>query len=206
MRRLPARRTAAGSVAVGVAVAGIGLAAPASTAAAQVPGVLGVEARVGAAIGAFEATGAGLEMVPGPAWGITVSWGPSERIGVYAGYSSVRFGCDSGFCRGENVSFLARGASLGARAQATLPGEPWLRAGLLLHGFEQRWGGMNGPGSETADAGTGLEAAAGITWRVAERVSLVPGLYIGFLPTRAADGVTDRAFFTGTELGVRVGI
>lgn len=177
--------------------------APPPAASAQVPGVLGVELRAGGAVGSFEPTGAGLEMVPGPAWGISVSWGPNETIAAYAAWSSITFGCDAGFCSGFDVSFTSSGLSLGARAQAPLPGTPWLRAGVLLHDFEQRWDGGPAPGSTTTGADPGLEAAAGLTWPVGARLSLVPGLHVGVLPTVAEDGETDRATFMGLELGAR---
>jgi hypothetical protein len=172
-------------------------------ASAQVPGVLGVELRAGAAVGAFQTTGAGLEVVPGPALGVSVTWGPSEAIGAYASWASIGFGCEAGFCRGYDVSFASRGPSLGVRGQAPVWGEPWLRAGVLLHEFVQRWGGAVPPGSETTGADPGLEVAAGLTWRAGDRLSLVPGIHLGVLPTRAEDGGTDRAVSTTLELGAR---
>lgn len=198
MRRLSALGAL---VVMGVLFCSIG---GASAADAQVPGLLGVEARAGGGIGSFEATGAGLEFVPGPAWGLVLTWGLDERIGLYAGYSSITFGCDAAFCRGYDVSFVSRGVSLGARGQAPIRGRPWLRLGVLLHDFEQRWHGPERPGSETTDAGTGLETAAGIQWDLRPGVSLVPGLQLGLLPVRDDEGVTERAFFTALELGVRL--
>lgn len=169
---------------------------------AQVPGVFGIEMRSGPAVGSFEATHAGLEMNPGPAFGLSVTWGRSERIGAYVSYASIAFGCEGAFCTGHAVSFASRGLSLGARAKAPVASEPWLRAGLLLHGFEQRWGGA-APATVESDTSAGIEAAGGVSWRIRERLSFVPGLYMGVLPTRAEDGVEERAFFTGLELGVR---
>jgi hypothetical protein len=172
-------------------------------AAGQVPGVLGVEARAGAAVGSYAPTSAGLQMAPEPAWHLALSWGPSRMIGAYAAYSSVGFGCDEGFCREYDVSFVSRGVSLGARAEAPVAGAPWVRAGVLLHELDQRWGGAQPAGSATADTDTGFEAAAGMSWRAGPGLEVGPSLHLGFLPTRGEDGVTDRAFFVGLDLGVR---
>jgi hypothetical protein len=179
------------------------LAVPSPT-VAQVPGVVGLEVRAGAAVGSYAPTRAGLQMAPAPAWGVWVSWGPSRAIGAYASYASVGFGCEEGFCRGYDVSFASRGVGLGVRAEAPLPGAPWVRAGLLLHELEQSWGGTSPPGSATADTGAGFETAVGLNWRVGPRLELGPSLHLGFLPTRGEDGVTDRAFFAGLDLGVRL--
>jgi hypothetical protein len=188
-----------------VAAAATALAlAAVSTAGAQVPGVLGIELRAGAAAGAFEPTGVGLEVVPGPAWGLAVTWGPADAIAAYASYASIGFGCTGGFCRGYDVTFVSRGLSLGARAEAPVGGRPWLRAGVLLHDFGQRSGGTGPPVSVDTETDPGFEAAAGLTWRFGRRLALLPGLHMGFLPTRAQDGETDRAFFTSLELGARM--
>jgi hypothetical protein len=172
--------------------------------AAQVPGVVGLEARAGGAVGSYAPTSAGLQMVPKPAWSASLSWGPGQVIGAYAAYASVRFGCDDGFCRGYDVSFLSRGVSLGLRAEAPLAGEPWVRAGVLLHQLDQRWGGTSQPGSARADADAGFEAAVGMSWRVGPGLDAGPSLHLGFLPTRGEGGNTDRAFFAGLDVGVRL--
>jgi hypothetical protein len=170
---------------------------------AQVPGVLGVEARAGAAVGSYAPTGAGLQMTPKPAWDVSLSWGPSRMIGAYAAYSAAGFGCDEGFCRSYDVSFVSRGVSLGIRGEAPIASAPWLRAGVLFHELDQRWGGAQPAGSATADTGAGFEAAAGMSWRVGSGLEVGPSLRLGFLPTRGEDGITDRAFFAGLDLGVR---
>jgi hypothetical protein len=190
--------SALGAAAAAVVVALV----TAPAAGAQVPGVLGVELRAGPAVGSFEATHAGLEMNPGPALGLSVTWGPSERIGGYVSYASFGFGCEGAFCTGYDVSFVSRGLSLGARAQAPVASEPWLRAGVLFHSFEQRWGGAS-PGTVDSETSVGFEGAAGVTWRFGDRFSFVPGLYMGVLPTTAEDGAGERAFFTALELGAR---
>jgi opacity protein-like surface antigen len=172
-----------------------------TVAQAQVPGVLGVEAWGGAAVGAYEHSGAGLEMVPRAAWGAGVSWGPSERLGAYAAFASVPFGCDGGFCRGADVKLASRGFSFGARAQAAIRGEPWLQAGLLLHSFHQEWGGT-ARGSASSQ-GVGAEAAAGITWRLADRIALTPGLHIGVHSSDAPDGVSESVLFSAVRVGLR---
>jgi hypothetical protein len=171
---------------------------------AQVPGVLGIEVRAGSAVGSFAPTGAGLEFVPGPAWALSATWGPRETIAGYATYSANTFGCDGAFCRGYDVSFVSRGLSLGVRAHAPLRLDPWLQGGLLLHEFEQRWEGSDAPEGVKSGANAGLETGAGFTARIGHRLSLLPGVHLGFLPTRGDDGVTDRAFFASLALGARM--
>lgn len=195
------RLTAAATITT-VAAAAMLAVVPPSPLAAQVPGVVGVEARAGGSVGSFTPTSAGLELAPAPSWAVSVTWGPSAMIGGYVAYSAVGFRCEGAFCRGYDVSFVSRGVSLGVRGQAQLPGQPWLRAGVLLHELEQRWGGTT-PGNESTGAGPGFEGAIGATWRVGPRLYLVPGLHVGFLPTRADDGEMDHAFFTGLDLGLR---
>jgi hypothetical protein len=172
--------------------------------AAQVPGVLGVEARVGGAVGSYAPTGAGLQMAPEPAWAVSLSWGPSRAVGAYASYASVGFGCDQGFCRGYDVSFVSRGMSLGVRAEAPVTGAPWARAGVLLHELKQTWRGTSPPGSARADAGAGFEAAVGMSWLVEPGLDVGPSLHLGFLPTRGEGGITERAFFAGLDIGIRL--
>jgi hypothetical protein len=171
--------------------------------AAQVPGVLGVEARVGGAVGSYAPTSAGLQMAPEPAWAVSLSWGPSRMVGAYAAYASVGFGCDEGFCRGYDVSFVSRGVSLGIRAEAPIQGAPWARAGMLLHQLEQNWGAAS-PGSAAADTGTGFETAVGMSWSVGRGLDVGPSLHLGFLPTRSEGGIADRAFFAGLDVGLRL--
>jgi hypothetical protein len=199
-------RLVRGGRAVGLVVAvALGLTAVAAPgAAAQIAGVPAVEVWGGAAIGSFAPTSAGLERAPGPAWGAAVSWGPGPALGGYVAFSSIGFGCEGGFCQGFDVSLASRGLSLGVRAEAPRAGSPWLRAGLLLHRLEQEW--VDGSGArqtETTDVSAGIEGAAGLSWQVADRVSLNPGFHLGFLPTKAPDGVTENLFFTALELALR---
>lgn len=176
----------------------------AAPAHAQAPGALGLEARAGAGIGAFEATAAGLQMAPGAAWGVSLSWGPTPALGGYLAYSAIGFGCTEGFCRDQDVSFTSRGLSVGVRAEAPVRSAPWLRGGLLFHDLEQRWSGVAEPGAATADGRLGFEAAGGLSWPVADRLSLTPGLHVGFLPTtRAADGATENVVFFVLDVGLR---
>lgn len=194
-------RTLAGACAA-LALA-LAVAAAPGRAGAQVPGVLVIEARGGAAIGSYEVTRAGLEMAPGPAWGLAASWGPDERIGAYASYAAVAFGCEGGFCRGYDVRFTSRGFSVGIQGHAPVRGEPWARVGVLLHDFDQRWRGEDGPGEAEADAGAGVEAAVGLTWPLRDRLSLAPGVHLGLLPTETEGGASDRVFFGALEVGLR---
>jgi hypothetical protein len=176
------------------------LALVASPAGGQVPGALAAEAWGGAAVGSFEVTYSGLEMAPGAAWGATLSWGPSERVGGYVAYAAIPFRCEGGLCKGYDVAFESRGVSFGVRGQLEMEGEPWAQAGVLLHGFQQRW---NGDRVDT-ETDPGFEGAVGLTWRVGRRVSMVPALHMGFLPTRAPDGVTERAAFVAARVGARL--
>jgi hypothetical protein len=185
------------------------MAASAGSVAAQVPGVpgvAGVEVWGGAGVGSFAPTGAGLEMQqPGPVWGVAASWGPWQALGAYVAFASVGFGCSGGFCQGLDVSFASRGLSMGVRGEAPVAASPWLRVGALLHNLEQQWTGSDGVRHrETTDAGAGLEAALGVSWRITERLSVTPGVHVGFLSTRAPDGVTDNVHFRALQVGLRL--
>ncbi len=128
-----------------------------------------VEIRAGAAVGNYSETGAGLEWVPGPSFGAAVELWPGETRAAYIALHSSSFGCEEGFCAGGNVSITSQGLVLGGRWS---PGLPWVRAGVGL-----QWLRLDAEqADERFDAGLGFEAAAGLTWRVSERVNLRPGL------------------------------
>lgn len=175
----------------------------AGSADAQAGGVLDLEAWGGASVGSYEPTGAGVEPLPGTAWGVGVGWGPTERLGAHLSWASLPFGCRGGLCRGFDVSFRSRGPGLGVRGHAALPGEPWAQAGLLLHGFRQAWVDRDGDARSETDLAPGVELAAGVALRLGDRVALLPALQAGILRVPAHDGGADNVFVATARVGVR---
>lgn len=157
--RGPIRRAALAGAVVLAAVS------PAPAAAQQVI----VELLGGAAIGNYTDTDAGLDVVPGPAFGVLLELRPTETLAGYAGFTRSSFGCEEGFCSGRDVSMTSQGIVLGGR---WAPGIPWVRAGLAFQGLTLR---AEGPDSRF-DPGPGFEVAAGVEVPLWRQIRVRPGV------------------------------
>ncbi|HEX8432637.1 MAG TPA: outer membrane beta-barrel protein, partial [Longimicrobium sp.] len=145
------------------------LAALASLAAApRAHAQIAVEVRGGAAIGAYQATTAGLQTVPGPAFGATLGYSVRPNLELFAGYSRATFGCNEGFCDTVEPTFTAAGAEAGARVE--LPARIWVRGALALQSL-----GVDSDASDaTSDASIGVKVGAGLGFPLGRRVSVTP--------------------------------
>lgn len=163
---------------------GLGLAA--GDAAAQ----LAVEVRGGAVIGNHLPAAAGMDAIPGPAFGAGLEWRAHPLASVYAAFSRAQFGCEDGFCSGRNVRFSTSGVGAGVRLH---PGRlPWLRLGATLYGTEADADGA----ADRTDAALGFEAGTGLSVPLGRRFRLLPGVYLRSQPGDS------RTTLVGVDLGL----
>ena len=174
----------------------LALAAAVALAAAPAAAQVSVEVRAGGAVGSHEAAFSGLDVVPGPVVAAAVEVGLTRAVSAWAGVSRVAFGCNEGLCAEQDVTFASQGVAAGVRLH--LPRLPWVRAGLLYHAVA----GDGAGGSETADAGPGVELGAGGTLRLRDRLTLLPGVvYRRHTSTAAGEDGTTATL--GAEVGLR---
>jgi opacity protein-like surface antigen len=143
---------------------------------------IAVELRGGAAVGAYQATTAGLQTVPGPAFGATLGYSIRPKLELFAGYSRATFGCSEGFCENVEPTFTASGAEAGVRVE--LPARIWVRGALAM----QSLGADSDGGDDTSDAGVGLKVGAGLGFPLGRRISVTPGVEYTRFTTNLDDG------------------
>ena len=158
---------------------------------------LSIEVRGAAAVGAYEVTGAGLQTVPGPAFGATLGYAVRPTVEVFAGYSRATFGCDEGFCAGVEPTFTSAGAEAGARVE--LPARLWVRGGLALQSLAVDAENAD----DSSDAALGVKVGAGFAFPLGRRISITPGFdYTRF--TTNLDGGDDGVGVLTGGVGLRL--
>lgn len=161
--------------------------------AAPLRAQLAVELRGGAPVGNHAPAAAGLQLVPGAAFGAALEYRLARAISVYAAATQASFGCEEGLCTGQTVTFTTRGAGAGVRLHPA--GLPWLRAGAIYYGTTA----ATADGRDDAgDPALGYEAGAGVTLPLGQRVRLLPG---AFLHTQPGER---RTTLVGAEVGVQL--
>jgi hypothetical protein len=175
------------------------LGALASACALPARAQLTLEVRGGAAIGAYEATEAGRQDVPGPSFGATVGYAFTPRLEAFAGYSRDAFGCEEGFCAGVDPTFTRSGAEAGLRVQ--LPARLWVRAGLAAHKLSVSSGAPGGDRDSGPAAGVRLGAGFGIP--LGPRLSVTPGIEYSRFTTDLDEGSHGVGVVVGS-VGLRV--
>lgn len=136
-----------------------------------------VELRGGASAGNYAGAASNFELAPEPSFGAGASFGFTDALGVYAGYSRSTFRCESGFCVERGVRFTSQGMEAGVQLQLPVIAAPWLRAGVVRHALAydaQPLDGAASDGEETS--GTGFSAGGGLEVRLGRRLSLTPGV------------------------------
>lgn len=132
-----------------------------------------VEARIGAAVGNYGGAASELELLPGSAWGASVSIEPVQHVSVFAGYSRAAFGCETGFCAGRDVDFASHGMDAGVRlALPVAPAAgPWVSAAVVRRALSVQVDGAEGDDA----SGWGFSAGAGLELRLNDHLSATPG-------------------------------
>ncbi|MGH7457617.1 MAG: hypothetical protein ACREKN_00845 [Longimicrobiaceae bacterium] len=161
-----------------------------------------VELRAGGGVGATESSGAGLELVPRPSFGLTVSYAPLVRLAVYAGYSRRSFGCESVFCHGRGIDFTSSGPHAGVRFGFPLAGRPWLRAGVVVHHLEAN--AKEPPARESSELAAGFEAGAGLAFGLTRRVTLTPGIGYTRYSATFGDQPKEGVVLLVADVGLRI--
>jgi hypothetical protein len=155
-------------------------------------GQVTLEARGGGTVGNYHPAAAGLETVPGPTVTGALELAVARFASLYLGLTGSRFGCEEGFCAGQDVSVTSRGLAGGVRVHP--PRLPWVRVGLLSQALR-----IDGNGErESVGPAIGYELGGGLTIPVAGRVRVLPGIAY-----RAA-GDADRASTLSAELGLQL--
>jgi hypothetical protein len=191
MSALLARCAAAALVVVG------GWAAPAAL-QAQLSG----ELRLGSSLGAYEATGAGMERTPGFSGQLAATYMWRGGLGLQLGVGTSGFSCEGGFCVGHPVGFRSTGAEAGVRFEPAWRVAPWVTAGLAYHRLEATWGGW---GDGSASASPGVALGGGLSLAMGQRLRLAPGLrYVRY--TADMEGTQGLVDLFAAEVGLRVAL
>lgn len=138
---------------------------------------LALEVRGGASAGNYAGAASDIELAPEPSFGAGASFGFTDALGVYAGYSRSTIRCESGFCVERGVRFTSQGVEAGVQLQLPVFAAPWVRAGVVRHSLaydSQPVQGAASDGEETS--GTGFSAGGGVELRLGRRLSLTPGV------------------------------
>ena len=130
----------------------------------------------GAAIGNWTEASSGLETLPGPSFGAVLDARLLERVSGYGAFTRSSFGCEEGFCTGQDVTLISQGVVLGGRWSPEVPwGGPgvWARAGLAVQWLQVQ---REGADTETTDAGVGFDVGLGADIGLGDRFVLRPGV------------------------------
>lgn len=175
----------------------------AAVAAAPAAGQRGVavEVRGGAGVGNYAAAASDFQFDPRPSFGAAVSYAPSPRWAVYAGYSRTGFGCEMGFCTDRGLTFTSSGAEAGVRLRLPVLAGPWVRAGLVSHSLDYDSSPVEGePGDGNASSGMGFELGAGLELGLGRVLAVTPGVRYVRYGAGDDDGV---AMLVG-DVGLRI--
>lgn len=194
------------SIAVSVACCALVLLAPARL-AAQLPGALSVEARLGGAFatGEFGTPGRALEAGSGYAASVNGRLGLLSGLSVYVGYERAQMACDA--CAATQLDDALVDDGIGAGAIVELPFgppglSPWVRAGLVRRQLK-----MSGDGETIASKpGIGFDLGAGITLPLTGPFKVTPGIrYIRYPADFEFTVLPDRSIDV-SHVGVDVGL
>lgn len=182
-------------------VVGLAVLAPAAV-QAQTP--FSVEAQAGVVVPMgdfaddFATTGFG--------FAVNAAYRVMPMLDVYAGYSWQRFGADDGEFEDVDVDIDDSGFAFGGRL--LFPGtglDPWVRAGLILHQLKLSGSEGGFSASFTSDRSLGFEAAAGLAFPVAPRVSLTPAItFRTYSPDFEGESSDESIQYIGVHLGGRI--
>lgn len=135
-------------------------------------------------------------------YGFTVRgiYGFAPALGVYAGFSRVRFPA-----RGDGSDLVDSGLDAGLRLHLPVVSalSPWLQGGLVFHEVETHRDGADG-GTDDGSSGVGFEAGAGISLPLGARVSLHPSASYVHSSTGAGAGPDARYLRFDVALGLRL--
>lgn len=194
-------------IVVPIACCALVLIAPARL-AAQLPGALSVEARLGGAFatGDFAAPGKALEAGNGYAAGVNGRLQVLPGMQVYVGYERAQMTCDA--CSATPVldnTIVDDGIGVGAVMAVPMgpPGlSPWVRAGLVRR--QLKFSGDDGSGA--SKPGIGFDLGAGITLPFTGPFKVTPGIrYVRYTTEFDFQNVPDRSLDV-SHFGVDVGL
>lgn len=155
-----------------------------------------VELRTGLTVGSHSGSAAALDIAPSLSVDVAVRRQMWPRIALFAGYHRTAFGCEEGYCTGQDVAVTANHAAVGAEWGSD---GPWVRLGLML-------GTTNaGTDGEAPKLGAGILGSAGL--RIGSgRVRFMPGVSYRWMSANTTSE-SHQAIALALDLGlaVRVG-
>ena len=158
---------------------------------------LALEIRGGAATGAYEATAAGYQSVPGPGFGATLGYAFRPGLEAYAGLSRDQFGCSDGFCAAADPTFTRSGAEAGVRLE--LPARLWVRGGVAFQSLS-----VSSKADDRSSGGSpGVRLGAGFALPLGPRLAVTPGIEYSRFTTDLDGGGDGVGVLTG-GLGLRI--
>ena len=160
---------------------------PAGAAAQQTS----AEIRGGPTVGSHTSTAANLDWAPALSYEVRVRRRMRSGLTLTAGYVRTAFRCEEGFCRGSEPTVVGSHAALGAEVSL---GGLWARIGALYGTVRV------GTRGEAPRAGVGLEAGAGVRFRLGPLL-LGPGVSWRRMPADTPSSA-DRAVALGIDFGV----
>ena len=165
-----------------------------ATLSAAAPGWLAelqVEARGGLTVGSHSASGAALDIAPRISVEGLARLAFTSRFAAFVGYARTAFGCDEGFCQGQEISIVGNHGMLGGEFRY---GTPWVRAGVLI--------GTTRAGTEGEDPeiGVGFQVSSGFAI-AAGRFRILPGISYRRLSAATATA-SDHASTLALDLGL----
>lgn len=181
---LPPRAAGAGAALLAIVAV-----LPPSTAGAQFQ----TELRTGLTVGSHSGSAAALDLAPAWSFDLVVRQQRWSRVALFGGYYRTAFGCEEGYCKGQDVTVVGNHGAVGAEWGS---GGPFLRLGVLF--------GATSAGSEgaTPDLGVGLLGAAGLIVG-SGRVRFMPGVSYRWM-TASSELDSDRAIALALDVGIAV--
>lgn len=156
------------------------------TVAGQLPGWVGeveAEVRTGMTIGSHSGSAAALDFVPRLSVDFVLKRRIAPNLSVFGGYFRTAFGCEDGFCAGNDLTVVGSHGALGVQWDPTaswLRGRPWFHGGLLFGSTEA------GTVGDEPEPGAGLLLGTGATVQLVGRLLFMPGLSYRWLSANTA--------------------
>ena len=142
---------------------------------------------------------------PGPSLGMGFTFPLFSAVGGYLGFSQHRFGCDENVCP-EGKPWISTGFDFALRVVlGQRKVRPWIQGGLHTNRVEGRVRRGDRVHTLRSEGGGGFEVGGGLLLRVAERMSLSPGVRYGSGDVPFSDGPTMELRYLVFDLGLVVG-
>ncbi|HZD06339.1 MAG TPA: hypothetical protein VE173_15620 [Longimicrobiales bacterium] len=195
-----------------VGLVGLGALATARACEGQAPLALEVQGGASIPVGPFT-RGPRLEgsLDAAPAFGLYFTLRRNRWVGLYAGFSQLRFGCRDDGCTAGGALVSTAWEVGGHLRTSPGPWGPWIRLGLVLTRVESDYPAFAADGvgaastHQVSDLGVGGEL--GVGWRIGltDGVGVNPGVRYAQLDSRLDRDAVLRMRYWVVDLGVVLG-